>query len=150
MVIDLTNQEKNIEITEDLEIVSIYSGEKNTELKSKLVFVHKNPNIKSRINFKAVVLQNARVDIECILRIEKGAVGTDSYLKIDCLVIGDNAYARAIPSLEINESEVKGGHGATIGYIDPEQLYYLKSRGLKKSEAEEMIVKAFVNNSNPK
>ena len=46
MVIDLTNQEKNIEITEDLEIVSIYSGEKDTELKSRLVFVHKNPNIK--------------------------------------------------------------------------------------------------------
>lgn len=144
ILIELTNEDKNIEVTEDVEIISIYSGGKDTELKSKLVFIHRKPNTKSRINFKAVVFDNAKVDIECILKIEKGAVGTDSYLKIDCLVIGENAYARAIPSLEINESEVKGGHGATIGYIDPEQLYYLKSRGLKKSEAEEMIVEAFM------
>ena len=144
--IELKSEEYNIEITQDTEVDAIFVGRRNDFVKSKLNIIHKLPNLTSRINIKAVVFDKSRFDFEGILKIDKGAVGTDTYLKINCLVIGEYAYARAVPSLEIKESEVKGGHGATIGYIDPEQIYYLKSHGLNEYETEKLIVDAFIGN----
>lgn len=142
--IDLSIPNQSIEILEDTELFANYIGFKDTDLKSKLTIVHKNPNIKSRVTIKAVVFDNSKFDLEGILKIDKGAYNTDTYLKIDCLVVGDTAFARAIPSLEINESEVKGGHGATIGYLDEVQLNYLYSKGLDKSTSEKLIIDAFI------
>lgn len=142
--IQLTDGENTIEINEDVEINAMYVGRNSDELKSKIWIVHSKPNFKSRINIKAVVFDKARFDFEGILKIDKGATNTDTYLKIDCLVMSDSAFARAIPSLEIKESEVKGGHGATIGYLDPMQTYYLTSKGISKSKAENILVDAFI------
>jgi len=142
--IDLYLANQVIEVTQDTELYVTYIGEKDTSLKGKLTILHKLPNIKSRVSIKAVVFDNAKFDLEGILQINKGATGTDTYLKIDCLVVGESAFARAIPSLEIKESEVKGGHGATIGYIDQAQLNYLYSKGLDKQTSENLIIEAFV------
>jgi len=144
--IDITNSSKVIEVTEDTEYRAIYVGSKETSVVSQLRIIHKLPNLKSRIHIKSIVFDNAKFDLECILQIDKGAYATDTYLKIDCLVVGDNAYARAIPSLEIKESDVKGGHGATIGYIDQNQLNYLYSKGLDKDISENLIIEAFIRN----
>lgn len=143
--IDFTVPEQIIEVVEDSNIVGKYIGIGDNELSTKIVILHKNCYITSRINIKAVVFDKAKFDFEGLLRIEKGAVGTDTYLKIDCLVMNENASARAIPSLEIMESEVKGGHGATIGYLDPQQIYYLKSHGLSRLETENLLVNAFLS-----
>lgn len=143
--IDFTVPEQIIEVVEDSNIVGKYIGRGDSELSTKIVILHKNSYITSRINIKAVVFDKAKFDFEGLLRIEKGAVGTDTYLKIDCLVMNENASARAIPSLEIMESEVKGGHGATIGYLDPQQIYYLKSHGLSPLETENLLVNAFLS-----
>ncbi len=144
--LNLVHQENLVvEIKEDTELLFKYVGIKDTQFKTKVTFLHKLPNIKSRINIRAVVFDNAKFDLEGILQIDKGATGTDTYLKIDCLVVGDNSFARAIPSLEIKESEVKGGHGATIGYIDESQLNYLYSKGLSKHISEQLVVDAFIN-----
>lgn len=141
---DLTVPEQVIEIKEDSLLIAKYVGRQEDTIKSKITFLHTRPGINSRINIKSVLFDKARFDFEGILKINKGAIGTDTYLKIDCLVIGENAFARAIPSLEINESEVKGGHGATIGYLDPSQLYYLTSRGLTSKSSEEILIEAFL------
>ncbi|MEP7103725.1 MAG: SufD family Fe-S cluster assembly protein [Candidatus Dojkabacteria bacterium] len=144
--IQLVNGTQEIEIKEDMEINAMFVGRDSDEVKIKLDFVHSKPGLKSRINIKAVVFDKARFDLEGILKINKGAIGTDTYLKIDCLVMSESAFARAVPSLEIKESEVKGGHGATIGYLDPMQTYYLTSRGMSKKKAENILVDAFIRN----
>src|SRR5690606_25132634 len=100
------------------------------KLISRIEFVHSKPGITSRINIKAVLYDKSKFDFEGVLVIPKGASNTDSYLKIDCLVLSEHASARAIPSLEILEDEVKAGHGATIGYVDEDMMTYLTSRGL--------------------
>ena len=143
--IDFTIPEQVIEITEDTQVVGKFVGRDEQAIKSKITFLHKKSGLHSRVNIKAVVFDKSKFDFEGLLKIEKGAVGTDTYLKIDCLVMDNNAYARAIPSLEINESEVKGGHGATIGYLDPSQIYYLKSHGLDSKSSEEILVDAFLS-----
>ena len=142
--IDFTIPNQIIEITEDSNIFGSYVGKDNSQVTAKITFLHKVPGVYSRINIKAVVFDESKFDFEGLLKIEKGAAGTDTYLKIDCLVVSDKAMARAIPSLEINESEVKGGHGATIGYLDPNQIYYLKSHGISSTDAEQMLIEAFL------
>lgn len=143
--IDFTIPQQTIEITQDCHIIGKFVGKGEDSVKTKITFLHKLPGINSRVDIKAVVFDKSKFDFEGLLKIEKGAVATDTYLKIDCLVVSDQAFARAIPSLEINESEVKGGHGATIGYLDPTQIYYLKSHGLDSSSAEKILIDAFLS-----
>ena len=78
-----------------------------------------------------------------LIKIEKEAQQTDSYLADHTLLLGDNALANSIPSLQIEANDVKASHGATVGQIDQEQLFYLMSRGLSYEEAEHLIVNGF-------
>lgn len=143
-LIKLVTEEQTIEITEDVMLKALYVGYGSTSLKTKLNIVHRSPGLTSRIHIKAVVFDTARFDFEGVLQIAHGAIGSDTYLKVDCLVMGENAFARAVPSLEIKESEVKGGHGATIGYLDEMMLYYINSHGLDRMESEKLLVDAFI------
>lgn len=142
--IDLEDPDHHIEITEDTQIDALYIGRGKASVAPRLQIYHKFPHLKSRINIKAVVFDQANFDLEAKLVIDKGAEDTDSYLKVDALLMSDKARARAVPSLEILTDNVKGGHGATIGQVDPEQIFYLMSRGLSQQTAEEVIVEAFV------
>lgn len=142
--IDLECPDHRIEITEDIEIAALYIGRNKASVAPRLQIYHKLPHLKSRISIKAVVFDEANFDLEAKLIIDKGAEDTDTYLKIDALMMSDRARARAVPSLEILTDNVKGGHGATIGQVDPEQIFYLMSRGLSQHTAEETIVEAFV------
>lgn len=141
--IDLTKDK--VEITENnAQYLCLFVGKKGDALKNAINFVHKNPDITSNILIKAILFDNAKFDLFANLVIETGAKRTDAYLKIDVLLMSDRASATAIPSLEITEDEVKGGHGATIGPVDQEQLFYLESRGLNKELAETTLAEGFV------
>jgi Fe-S cluster assembly protein SufD len=144
ITLDLTQPEQTIVIDEDSELLGLFIGTEEQVVKTKIAFVHRSPNITSRIHIKAVLKDKAQFDCEAMLVIENGAKNTDSYLKIDCLLASEYARARAVPGLEITQDEVKGGHGATVGRIDPKQLYYLASRGLNAETAKELIVEAFI------
>ena len=58
-------------------------------------------------------------------------------------MLGDEAHADSIPKLEILTDDVKCSHGATVGPVDRKQVFYLMSRGLDESQAEELIVNGF-------
>jgi len=122
----------------------IIIGKKNEVIKKRLKFSIRKSDINRTITIKAVLWDNARLDLEAILRVEKGAKNTNTYLKIDCLLMSENASARVIPSLEIMEDAVKSGHGATISTIDKIKLNYLQSRGLSIPQAEKLIVQGFL------
>ena len=77
-----------------------------------------------------------------MIRIIKGAKNTDGYFQSKVLLF-DDAKGRSVPSLEIDENEVKAGHGSTIGRPDEEQLFYLRSRGLTEKQAESLIISGF-------
>ncbi len=78
-----------------------------------------------------------------LIKIGKNARGTNSYLSNHILKLSEHAIANSIPALEIDNNEVKASHGATVGQVDDEQLFYLRSRGLSKEEAESLIVDGF-------
>ncbi|KKS59963.1 MAG: SufBD protein [candidate division WWE3 bacterium GW2011_GWF2_42_42] len=75
--------------------------------------------------------------------IAKKAFQTNSYLNNKTLVIGEGTKNITRPILEIEADDVKASHGATTGRVRESDVYYLRSRGLTKKEAEEIIVEGF-------
>lgn len=144
IVLDLTKPKQEILITEDSEIYGVFMGHGQEKLTTEITIRHKKPNLKSLTVVKAVVFDKSVFDITGNLVIDKGAKFTDAYLKLEALMMSNESMARVIPSLEITENDVEGGHGATVGQVDQEQLFYLQSRGLSKPEAEELLVEGFL------
>lgn len=112
----------------------------------KIIFntevTHKGRNTRSLTTIRGVFSKNANFSNDGMIRIVKGAKNTDGYFQSKILLF-DDAKGRSVPSLEIDENEVKAGHGSTIGRPDEAQLFYLRSRGLSEKEAESLIISGF-------
>ena len=78
-----------------------------------------------------------------MIRIDKGASGTDSFVHDRVLHLDGKPRSNSIPSLVIDNDDVKASHGASIGQVDREQVFYLKTRGLNEKEAERILVDGF-------
>lgn len=138
-------KKKTLTITRSGKTKLIYKGTGKKEFQKEITFVLNKPDIKHEIIIKAVLWGHSYFDLSAKLRVNKGAKNTNTYLKIECLLVSENARTRIIPGLEIMEDAVKSGHGATVSSINKEQLNYLQSRGLNKKEAENLIIKGFLN-----
>lgn len=104
---------------------------------------HSAPDTTSNINFR-VALQDESVSIyQGIVKVDKIAQRTNAYQSNKNLLLGTEARADSIPKLEILADDVKCSHGATVGPVDKEQLFYLMCRGLSLPSAEELIVTGF-------
>ena len=97
----------------------------------------------AQIQWKSAVADTAYVVFDGMINIEHGAQGTNSDLRDAVLHLSPKARSDSIPGLEIDANEVKAGHGSTSGQIDDEQLFYLRARGLSRTEATRMIVLGF-------
>jgi len=126
-----------------LKLLGIFFGRKNHyDLKTNII--HKAPNTFSRTIIKGVLDDTASANYEGMVRIEKGAKNTDADLKAHTILLSKKAKAIAIPRLDVLENEVKAGHGATVGKIDEEQLFYIMSRGLSLAQAKRIIINGFL------
>lgn len=101
----------------------------------------------SRIDYKAVAGQQARSTYTGLIRIEDHATHCEAYQENRNLLLSSRARADAIPELEIHNQEVSCSHGATIAPVDPEQLFYLGSRGLDPHQALGLVVRGFLENT---
>jgi Fe-S cluster assembly protein SufD len=104
---------------------------------------HDAPHATSDLFFKGVLSESARSVWRGVIRVAEGAQKTDAYQENRNLVLSSRAHADSIPGLEIKANDVRCTHGATIGRVDPEELYYLMSRGLDRAAAERLIVEGF-------
>lgn len=127
-----------------VEIVGLVIGNSNDEKSLETYITHSAPNTKSNVNVRAVLRGKSQFAFRGNVKIEKGAKGSDAYLRSDVLLFDDAKMGDDTPALEILEPEVKAGHAATIGKIDEQMMFYLMSRGLSKKQAEKMLVEGFV------
>ena len=104
---------------------------------------HRVPYTKSNLLFKAAVKERAHTAYEGTIRVHKGAQKTDAYQASRNLLLGKNARADATPILEIEANDVRCTHGATVGPVDPEQLFYLRSRGLSVEDSTQLMMRGF-------
>ncbi len=104
---------------------------------------HTGKNTCSDMLVKGVVTDSSKGLFQGLIDIDNGAFGCEGYQKHESLIIGDKAGAYAIPNLKIRNNDVSCSHGATIGQVDDEQLFYLTSRGISEKNAKKMIIKGF-------
>lgn len=91
-----------------------------------------------------VILDRATLTFNGIGHIIKGAKGADAQQESRVLMLSESARGDANPILLIDENEVTAGHAASVGRVDPEQMFYLLSRGIEKEEAERLVIRGFL------
>jgi Fe-S cluster assembly protein SufD len=97
----------------------------------------------SDLLFKGALKGNSRSVWQGMIYVAPGAQQTDGYQANRNLVLSENARADSIPGLEILADDVRCTHGATVGKIDPDLVFYLRSRGIPMDEAERLVVEGF-------
>ena len=117
---------------------------KQGTLKLETEVIHDAPNTFSRTLVKGVLDGNAVANYEGLVTIRKGSKNADADLNEHAILLSPNARAGAIPRLEVLENEVKAGHGATVGKVGEDELFYLATRGLHRAEAKRLIVRGFL------
>jgi len=104
---------------------------------------HIAPNTTSDFAFKGALRDTASVVWRGMIKVEKDAQRTNAYQENRNLLLSKRAHADSIPGLEIEANDVRCTHGATVGQVDRDQLFYLMARGLSRGEAERLIVRGF-------
>lgn len=104
---------------------------------------HLAANTTSDLLFKGALKENSRSVWQGMIYVAPGAQKTDGYQANRNLVLSSKARADSIPGLEIMADDVRCTHGATVGKIDPDELFYLLSRGITREDAEQLIVEGF-------
>jgi Fe-S cluster assembly protein SufD len=104
---------------------------------------HIAPDTTSDFAFKGALRESSTSVWRGMIRVEKEAQKTNAYQENRNLLLSQKAHADSIPGLEILANDVRCTHGATIGQVDREQLFYLMARGLSRAEAERIIVRGF-------
>jgi len=104
---------------------------------------HLAPHTTSDLLFKGALKGNSRSVWQGMIYVATGAQKTDGYQANRNLVLSRGARADSIPGLEILADDVRCTHGATVGKIDRDQIFYLRSRGIPYAEAERLIVEGF-------
>lgn len=125
-----------------IHIVGLFLGTKKNTVIFNTSVIHAAKNTKSRTTIRGVFMNDSSFSNDGLVRINKGAKNADGYFASKILLF-DNAMGRSVPSLEIDENELKAGHASTVGKPDVEQLFYMKSRGMSEKQAERLIIEGF-------
>ncbi|HLJ69160.1 MAG TPA: Fe-S cluster assembly protein SufD [Chloroflexota bacterium] len=104
---------------------------------------HVAPHTTSDLLYKAALSDESTSIFSGRIRVERGAQGTDAYQTNRSLLLSEHASAFPSPNLEIEANEVRCSHGASVGRVDQDQLFYLMARGIPREQATRMIVEGF-------
>jgi Fe-S cluster assembly protein SufD len=108
------------------------------------VVSHDAPSCASRQTVKNVLSGRSRGVFQGKIEVARAAQKTDGYQMNQALLLSPGAEIDSKPQLEIYADDVKCSHGATVGELDPDQLFYLRSRGIPQAEARAILVRAFL------
>jgi Fe-S cluster assembly protein SufD len=125
--------------------VSVLDGKRHSDVTTHIIHRHGNTN--SSQLFKHVAGGDARAVYQGKVTVAKGANGSDSNQTAKALLLGENAEADLKPELEIFADDVKCAHGAAVGDLDAESLFYLRARGIPEAEARGLLLHAFLEDA---
>lgn len=125
------------------EMIGVTYGSGSQHFDTHTEHIHEASNTFSDMDFKVVIEHQAQSVYTGLIRIELDAANCEAYQENRNLMLDPTCSAQSIPELEILNENVRCTHGATVGPIDQEQVYYLKTRGLSERDAEKLIVEGF-------
>ena len=105
---------------------------------------HAAPHTTSDLAFRGVLQGRSEAVWRGNIIVDPGAQQTDAFQESRNLLLSKRAHADAIPGLEIQANDVRCTHAAAIAQIDPEQLFYLRSRGLREEAAKRLVIEGFL------
>lgn len=126
----------------EIKVVAISGGEQVQAIDTRVTNFGKSSI--GHILQHGVIRGHGTLVFNGIGHIIKGAKGADAQQESRILMLSDGARGDANPILLIDENEVTAGHAASVGRVDPDEMYYLMSRGLHKEEAERLVIRGFL------
>ncbi len=117
------------------------NGDQHVDLESEVV--HADGNTRSETVVRSAGIGRGQGRYLGNIRIVAHAHGSDASLRDDALLLSEGAHIDSVPALEIAANDVKAYHGATVGAISEDELFYAQSRGIARNEAERMIALGF-------
>jgi Fe-S cluster assembly protein SufD len=126
------------------DMLGLYFGDDDQHFDHNTAQDHIAPHTRSDLLFKGALDGASRGIFRGIIRVHKGAQRTDAYQTNRNLLLSETARADSLPNLEIEADDVRCSHGATVGELDAESLFYLMSRGLSRAQAERLVVLGFL------
>ncbi|MEO9277553.1 MAG: SufD family Fe-S cluster assembly protein [Nitrososphaera sp.] len=124
--------------------VEVVFGNQNQSFDLASNLIHNAESTVGRVLEKSVLKDTAKSLFKGMIRIEKNAHHAESYLAGHSVLLDKGAKSDSIPGLEILTNDVKATHSASVAQMDEEQLFYLATRCLSKSEAQKIIVEGFL------
>ena len=125
--------------------VAVLDGKRHSDVTTHII--HRVGNSHSTQLFKHVASGAARAVYQGKVTVAKGANGSDSSQTAKALLLGESAEADLKPELEIFADDVKCAHGAAVGDLDAESLFYLRARGIPESQARGLLLQAFLEDA---
>jgi Fe-S cluster assembly protein SufD len=125
-------------------MLGLYFGDGSQHFDHNTSQDHIAGHANSDLLYKGALDDASRAVFRGIIRVWPGAQQTDAYQTNRNLLLSPEARADSLPNLEIQADDVKCSHGATVGQLDQESLFYLMSRGLTRSQAERLVVLGFL------
>lgn len=113
------------------------------EAHAHVLMDHQAPNCRSMQLFKGALNDLSRSSFEGKILVRQAAQKTEAFQLNNNLLLSDRANAYSKPNLEIFADDVKASHGATVGQLDKEQIFYMKTRGFSESKARNLLVYGF-------
>ncbi|MGE3271865.1 MAG: Fe-S cluster assembly protein SufD [Chloroflexota bacterium] len=128
----------------ETELVGLIFGDGDQQFDHQILQDHVGNDTRSDSNFKAALGDASSSNFQGMIRVNKTSLRTDSNLENRNLLLSDHSRAESDPRLEIlNSDVVRCAHGATVGPLDPEIIFYIQSRGVPLEEARRLVVEAF-------
>jgi Fe-S cluster assembly protein SufD len=106
--------------------------------------VHSATDTLSKLLYKGVLQDEAHTVYQGLIQAAPHCVRVDAYQKNNNVLLGEGARAESLPGLLIEADDLRCTHGSTIGSLDPEQMFYLRSRGLDEAEARRVLIDGFL------
>jgi Fe-S cluster assembly protein SufD len=125
-------------------VTGAYVGDGTQHLDYDTIQEHAAPATTSDLAFRGVLSDRATSVWRGMIKVEEGAQQTDAFQENRNLLLSKKAHADAIPGLEILADDVRCTHAAAVAQVDPEQLYYLRTRGIDERQAKRLVIEGFL------
>lgn len=124
-------------------LYGIWMLQENRQSHTHVHMEHAAPHCRSMQLFKGILDDLSQSSFEGKIFVRPEAQKTEAYQLNKHLLLGERVIANSKPNLEIFADDVKASHGATVSQVDPQQLFYLKARGISELDAKQLLISGF-------
>jgi len=125
------------------EMLGLYFADRDQHFAQRTLQWHEAPHATSDLLYKGALKERSQSEYSGLIKVARGAQGTDAYQANRNITLSEDSVARSIPQLEIEANEVRCTHGATVAPVEEEHLFYLMSRGIDRVTAQKLVVFGF-------